>query len=165
MLTSDPQKQSDRWYHPVTYASQSLTVHEHNYHSTKQVFLALKWVIAKQFQEYLHWKLPFMKNWQEPTYLYFDNSQFRFYLTSLGGVTSRIHIYHLIPERKKPCCCRCSEPCCNQSREVHPGWGHHRDCWKSQCLWPDGDQSRWKNTSASRRNCCPRICHSHLFHI
>ena len=29
-------------HHPVAYASQSLTTHEHNYHSTKQEFLALK---------------------------------------------------------------------------------------------------------------------------
>ena len=35
------QKQPDGWYHPVTYASWSLTVHEHNYHSTKRV-LGLK---------------------------------------------------------------------------------------------------------------------------
>ena len=50
------QKQPDGQYHPVAYASQSLAVHECNYHSTKQEFLALKWAIAEQFQEYLHWK-------------------------------------------------------------------------------------------------------------
>ena len=53
------QKQPDGQYHPVTYVSQSLTIHEHNYHSTKQGFLTLKWVIAEQFQEYLCWK-PFV---------------------------------------------------------------------------------------------------------
>ena len=53
------QKQTDGQYHPVAYVSQSLTVHEHNYHSTKQEFLALKWAIAEQFQEYLLWK-PFV---------------------------------------------------------------------------------------------------------
>ena len=36
------QKQPDGQYHPVTYVSQFLTIHEHNYHSTKQEFLALK---------------------------------------------------------------------------------------------------------------------------
>ena len=36
------QKQPDGQYHPVAYMSQSLTIHEHNYHSTKQEFLALK---------------------------------------------------------------------------------------------------------------------------
>ena len=53
------QKQPDDWYHPVAYVSWSLTIHEHNYHSTKQEVLALKWAIAEQFQEYLHWK-PFV---------------------------------------------------------------------------------------------------------
>ena len=53
------QKQPDGWYHPVAYVSQSLTIHECNYHSTKQEFLALKWAIAEQFQEYLPWK-PFV---------------------------------------------------------------------------------------------------------
>ena len=51
------QKQTDGQYNPVAYASQSLTIHEHNYHSMKQEFLALKWEIAEQFQEYLLWKL------------------------------------------------------------------------------------------------------------
>ena len=32
------QKQADGQYHLVTYASQSLTTHEHNYHSMKQEF-------------------------------------------------------------------------------------------------------------------------------
>ena len=53
------QKQADGQYHLVAYASQSLTTHECNYHSMKQEFLALKWAIAKQFQEYLLWK-PFI---------------------------------------------------------------------------------------------------------
>ena len=29
------QKQTNSWYHLVAYASQSLAIHEHNYHSTK----------------------------------------------------------------------------------------------------------------------------------
>ena len=45
----------------VAYASWSLTTHEHNYHSTKQEFLAWKWVIAEQFQEHLLWKLFIVK--------------------------------------------------------------------------------------------------------
>ena len=53
------QKQADSQYHLVAYASQSLTTHEHNYHSMKQEFLVLWWAIAKQFQEYLLWK-PFI---------------------------------------------------------------------------------------------------------
>ena len=53
------QKQIDGQYHPVAYASWSLTTHDHNYHSMKQEFLALKWVIDEQFQGYLLWK-PFI---------------------------------------------------------------------------------------------------------
>ena len=30
--------------------------HEHYYHSMKQEFLALKWAISEQFQEYLLWR-------------------------------------------------------------------------------------------------------------
>ena len=55
------QKQINGWYHLIAYTSHSLTVHEYNYHSTKQEFLALKWVIMKQFQEYLLWKLFIVK--------------------------------------------------------------------------------------------------------
>ena len=32
------QKQTDGQYHPLAYTSQSLTIHKHNYHSTKQEF-------------------------------------------------------------------------------------------------------------------------------
>ena len=53
------QKETDCQYHLVAYASQSLTIHEHNYISKKQEVLALKWAIAEQFQEYLFWK-PFI---------------------------------------------------------------------------------------------------------
>ena len=57
------QKQSGGWYHPVAYVScWSLPVHECNYHSTKQEFLALKVAVAEQFQNtcagnWLLWKL------------------------------------------------------------------------------------------------------------
>ena len=50
--------------------SQSLTIHEHNYHSTKQEFFALKWAIAEQFQEYMCWKLFVVKTDNNPlTYI------------------------------------------------------------------------------------------------
>ena len=61
-----PQKQTDDQYHPVAYTSQSLTIHKHNYHSTKQEFLILKWVIMKPFQEYLHWKPFIVKTYNNP---------------------------------------------------------------------------------------------------
>ena len=47
------QKQTNGHYHPVAYASQSVTTHESNYHSTLLEFLALKLVITEKFQEYL----------------------------------------------------------------------------------------------------------------
>ena len=53
------QKQTDGCYHPVAYASQSVITHERNYHSTEVEFLALKWAVTEQFQEYLLWK-PFI---------------------------------------------------------------------------------------------------------
>ena len=53
------QKQTNDQYHQVADASQYLTIHEHNYYSTKQEFLAIKWAIAEQFQEDLLWK-PFI---------------------------------------------------------------------------------------------------------
>ena len=64
------QKQTDEQYHPVGYTSWSLTIHECNYHSTKQEFLALKWVIVEQFQEDLFWKLFVVKTNNNPlTYI------------------------------------------------------------------------------------------------
>ena len=53
------QKQEDRWFHPVAYGSQALTMHEKNYHSTKLEFLALKWAITEHFKEYLLYQ-PFL---------------------------------------------------------------------------------------------------------
>ena len=56
------QKQADGWYHPITYASCVMNETEKRYHSNKQEFLALKWVITEQFHEYLS---PYGKNWNE----------------------------------------------------------------------------------------------------
>ena len=53
------QEQEDGKLHPVTYASKALHGSQKNYHSSKQEFLALKWAITEQFQEYLLYK-PFM---------------------------------------------------------------------------------------------------------
>ena len=87
------QKQTDGWYHLVAYVSCSLTVQEHNYHLTKQEFLALKWVITEQFQEYLLWK-PFIDKTGNNLLTYHDHTQFRSYLTQLGRITCRIHLEH-----------------------------------------------------------------------
>ena len=47
------QKQSDGWYHPITFGSRSLTPLEKNYHSSKLEFLALKWSVTEHFKGYL----------------------------------------------------------------------------------------------------------------
>ena len=47
------QKQADGQYHPITYASCVMNETEQRYHSNKQEFLTLKWVVTKQFHEYL----------------------------------------------------------------------------------------------------------------
>ena len=50
------QVQDDGKLHPVTYASHALKKGEKNYHSSKLEFLALKWAITEQFEEYLYYK-------------------------------------------------------------------------------------------------------------
>ena len=56
------QKQVDRQYHPITYASHVMNETEQRYHSNKQEFLALKRVVTEQFHEYLS---PYGKNRNE----------------------------------------------------------------------------------------------------
>ena len=53
------QKQADGWYHPIAYASCVMNKTEQRYHSNKQEFLILKWVVMEQFHEYLS---PYGKN-------------------------------------------------------------------------------------------------------
>ena len=55
-------KQDDGRYHPVAYASQTMSETEQRYHSNKQEFLALKWAVTEQFHEYL---TPYGKNKNE----------------------------------------------------------------------------------------------------
>ena len=50
------QKQPNGHYHPVVFASRALHSGEKNYHLSKLEFLALKWVITKQFHEYLQYQ-------------------------------------------------------------------------------------------------------------
>ena len=50
------QKQPDRCYHPVAFASHALHGGEKNYHLSKLKFLALKWAITEQFCEYLQYR-------------------------------------------------------------------------------------------------------------
>ena len=56
------QKQADGWHHPIAYASHVMNETEQRYHSNKQEFLALKWVVMEQFHEYLS---PYGKNRNE----------------------------------------------------------------------------------------------------
>ena len=53
------QKQADGWYHPIAYASHVMNETEQRYHSNRQEFLTLKWVVTEQFHEYLS---PYGKN-------------------------------------------------------------------------------------------------------
>ena len=50
------QEQEDGKLHPVAYASRALHRSQKNYHSSKLEFLALKWAIMEQFQEYQMYK-------------------------------------------------------------------------------------------------------------
>ena len=81
------QKQTDGQYHQSAYASHSLTVHECNYHSAKQEFLALKWTITEQFQEYLLWKLFIVKT---------DNNPFTYIMTTPNLDAMRQHWVELL---------------------------------------------------------------------
>ena len=50
------QESDDGQYHPVAFASRELRGGEPKYHSSKLEFLALKWVVTKQFREYLQYQ-------------------------------------------------------------------------------------------------------------
>ena len=56
------QKQADGWYHRIAYASHVMNETKQRYHSNKQEFLTLKWVVMEQFHGYLS---PYGKNRNE----------------------------------------------------------------------------------------------------
>ena len=56
------QKQADGWYYPIAYTSRVMNKTKQRYHSNKQEFLTLKWVVTEQFHEYLS---PYGKNRNE----------------------------------------------------------------------------------------------------
>ena len=56
------QKQADGRYHPIAYARCVMNETKQRYHSNKQEFLTLKWVVTEQFHEYLS---PYGKNRNE----------------------------------------------------------------------------------------------------
>ena len=76
------QKQTDGQYYLVAFVSCSITVHEHNYLPTKQEFLALKWAITEQFQEYLLWKPFIVKT---------DNNSLTYIITSPNLDATQCH--------------------------------------------------------------------------
>ena len=50
------QKQPDGKWHPINFGSRELKGGKAKYHSSKLEFLALKWAITEQFQEYLQYR-------------------------------------------------------------------------------------------------------------
>ena len=67
------QKQRDSKYHPITYARRSLKGSEEKYHSSKLEFLALKWAVVDQFQEYLQY---------QPFHIKTDNNPLTYVMSS-----------------------------------------------------------------------------------
>ena len=69
------QKQADGKWHPITFGSCELKGGEAKYHSSKLEFLALKWAITEQFQEYLQYR---------PFTILTDNNPLTYVLTMLN---------------------------------------------------------------------------------
>ena len=98
------QKQADGWYHPITYSSHVMNETEQRYHSNKQEFLALKWVVTEQFHEYL---LPYGKNRnkfvvhtrQQPTHLHLLICQSGCCRAMLGSLPCQLQLLPGVPER------------------------------------------------------------------
>ena len=69
------QELDDGQYHPVAFASWQLRGGEPKYHLSKLKFLALKWAITEQFQEYLQY---------QPFTVCMDNNLLTYILTTLN---------------------------------------------------------------------------------
>ena len=69
------QQDNEEQWHPVAFASRELKGGEPKYHSSKLEFLALKWAITEQFQEYLQYR--------EFT-VWMDNNPLTYILTTPG---------------------------------------------------------------------------------
>ena len=80
------QKQDDGRYHPVAYASRTLSEAERRYHSNKQEFLTLKWAVTEQFHEYLS---PYGKNKNE--FIVHTNNNPLTYVFSLAQLDAAGH--------------------------------------------------------------------------
>ena len=87
------QKQADGWYHPITYTSHVINETEQRYHSNKQEFLALKWVVTEQFHEYLS---PYGKNRNEFV-VHTDNNPLTYIFSSANlDAAGQCWVAHLI---------------------------------------------------------------------
>ena len=73
-----PQKQADGQYHPIAYAGHVMNETKQRYHSNKQEFLTLKWVVTEQFHEYLS---PYGKN-QNKFVVHTDNNPLTYIFSS-----------------------------------------------------------------------------------
>ena len=67
------QESDDGQYHPVAFTSRALKGGEPKYHSSKLVFLALKWAVTEQFHEYLQY---------QPFTIRMDNNPLTYILTT-----------------------------------------------------------------------------------
>ena len=72
------QKQDDGRYHPVAYASRTMSETKQRYHSNKQELFALKWAVTEQFYEYL---TPYGKNRNEFV-VHMDNNPLTYIFSS-----------------------------------------------------------------------------------
>ena len=77
------QKHADDRYHLVAYTSQELEGGEKKYQSSKLEFLALKWAMTNQFNEYL---------WNKPFTMCMDNNPLTYVMTApnLGAIGHRL---------------------------------------------------------------------------
>ena len=98
------QKQADGRYHPIAYASHVMNETEQRYHSNKQEFLTLRWVVTEQFHEYLS---PYGKN-RKKFVVHTDNNPLTLHLlicqsgccrAMLGSSPCQLQLPPGVPER------------------------------------------------------------------
>ena len=86
------QKKADGQYHPIAYASRVMNETKQRYHSNKQEFLTLKWVVTEQFHEYLS---PYGKNRNEFV-VHTDNNPLTYIFSSANlDVAGQCWVAHL----------------------------------------------------------------------
>ena len=141
--------------------SSSLTVHHHNYNSTKQEFLVLKWEITEQFQEYLFWKpLAVKTNNNLLTYI-MTTPNFRSYSRLLGTNCSQDSPLALSTKR-------------DGTMQLQMPWAklHQSWTWKlwspswTESLWDQQEEqifmTQWWWKLMNRYTSSPGSCHPRL---